>query len=606
MHAPRLNPAAALAALLFLAPTTFAGTRFVNVGLATGANNGSTWADAHRGVDGVAVALGLAAAGDQIWVASGTYLPTATATRSATHLLRNNISVFGGFAGFETTLAQRNIAANPTTLSGDLAGNDGSSIFTDNSFHILSGAGTNASAVLDGFRVRSGNANGGGVNEDRGGGILCVGGASPTIRSTLFVANRCSFGGGAGYINNSSPSFTECEFDMNIGGSFGGAFDMATNVAATFERCRFTNNSAARAGAIEIFSNSSVKVYNSLFKNNTATGGSGGGAMFIANSSPQIRNCTILDNLAPANATAGILGSAATPTIINCIVNGNVAAGGATGTTAQISAGMSVTYSLVVGYVGTGNVSAVPVFENCGPAPLRLAPTSPGIDAGNNAGLPVASNIDLAGFPRLADNPSVPDTGVGTPPIIDIGAYEAGADCNGNGIPDGCDIALGTSNDLNGNGIPDECECQGGAIPVVYCVAKTNSQLCLPSIAFNGVASVSSPAPFTIYATSVLNNKAGLLLFGFQPAATPFQGGILCIGGQIRRAPGLNSAGNPPGGGLDCSGVLSMDFNAYLQSGAVPALLVVGQQVNAQYWSRDPGDAFLTNTTDALQFQVCQ
>lgn len=31
------------------------------------------------------------------------------------------------------------------------------------------------------------------------------------------------------------------------------------------------------------------------------------------------------------------------------------------------------------------------------------------------------------------------------------------ADCNGNGIPDGCDIASGTSTDSSGNGIPDEC-----------------------------------------------------------------------------------------------------------------------------------------------------
>ena len=32
-------------------------------------------------------------------------------------------------------------------------------------------------------------------------------------------------------------------------------------------------------------------------------------------------------------------------------------------------------------------------------------------------------------------------------------------DCNDNLIPDECDIAAGTSEDLNGNGIPDECPC---------------------------------------------------------------------------------------------------------------------------------------------------
>jgi len=34
----------------------------------------------------------------------------------------------------------------------------------------------------------------------------------------------------------------------------------------------------------------------------------------------------------------------------------------------------------------------------------------------------------------------------------------AGPDCNGNGVPDACDLAQGTSDDKNGNGIPDECE----------------------------------------------------------------------------------------------------------------------------------------------------
>ena len=34
----------------------------------------------------------------------------------------------------------------------------------------------------------------------------------------------------------------------------------------------------------------------------------------------------------------------------------------------------------------------------------------------------------------------------------------AGHDCNGNGVLDACDIASGTSVDANGNGIPDECD----------------------------------------------------------------------------------------------------------------------------------------------------
>jgi hypothetical protein len=32
-------------------------------------------------------------------------------------------------------------------------------------------------------------------------------------------------------------------------------------------------------------------------------------------------------------------------------------------------------------------------------------------------------------------------------------------DCNGNGVPDGCDITDGFSEDADSNGFPDECQC---------------------------------------------------------------------------------------------------------------------------------------------------
>ena len=43
-----------------------------------------------------------------------------------------------------------------------------------------------------------------------------------------------------------------------------------------------------------------------------------------------------------------------------------------------------------------------------------------------------------------------------------VAFYSGGVgDCNGNGVPDDCDIAEGTSQDSNGNGVPDECELAG-------------------------------------------------------------------------------------------------------------------------------------------------
>jgi hypothetical protein len=88
---------------------------------------------------------------------------------------------------------------------------------------------------------------------------------------------------------------------------------------------------------------------------------------------------------------------------------------------------------------GGGNIDADPLFVR-DPDPgdgdwttpddndygdLRLQPGSPAIDAGDNAAVPAGITTDLAGLPRFVDIPTVPDTGSGTPPIVDMGAYEA-------------------------------------------------------------------------------------------------------------------------------------------------------------------------------------
>ena len=59
----------------------------------------------------------------------GTYKPTETSDFNASFTIsKDNLKIYGGFAGTESTLAERNLNANSTILSGDLAGNDPSSI----------------------------------------------------------------------------------------------------------------------------------------------------------------------------------------------------------------------------------------------------------------------------------------------------------------------------------------------------------------------------------------------------------------------------------------------------------------------------------------------
>jgi len=203
----------------------------------------------------------------------------------------------------------------------------------------------------------------------------------------------------------------------------------------------------------------------------------------------------------------------------------------------------------------------------------------------------------------IANGSALDCNGNSIPDSCDIASGTA-PDCNGNGIPDSCDIASGFSLDANANGLPDDCECPGGTPPTTYCTAKLNSQFCLPTIAITAAPSASGAGSCLVTASNVLSNKNGLMFYGYQTVAAPFQGGFLCVQPPFRRTPLQNSAGNV--GANDCSGTFSFDFNAYIASGVDPLLQVVGQPFCCQYWSRDPSDIFSSSLTNGVQGQICQ
>ncbi|HEY3169483.1 MAG TPA: DUF1565 domain-containing protein, partial [Thermoanaerobaculia bacterium] len=175
---------AVAAAFLVAAGSSAAGATTIYVrSTASGANNGTSWADAYTSLQ---TALTAATSGDEIWVAAGTYKPTDTADRTFNFALKNGVGVYGGFAGTETMLSQRNPAANVTILSGDI-GTVG--MATDNSYHVVtSGSTVTATAILDGFTVTGGRADGGADPIDRGGGVYTSVG-SPTFVRCIFSGN---------------------------------------------------------------------------------------------------------------------------------------------------------------------------------------------------------------------------------------------------------------------------------------------------------------------------------------------------------------------------------------------------------------------------------
>jgi hypothetical protein len=106
--------------------------------------------------------------------------------------LRNNLTIYGGFAGDEPAdfdVNQRDIEGNPTILSGDID-KDGL-LDGENSLHVVfnNENGLDATAVLDGFTISGGLANGERLPHERGGGMFNRA-VSPTIRNCTFTGMR--------------------------------------------------------------------------------------------------------------------------------------------------------------------------------------------------------------------------------------------------------------------------------------------------------------------------------------------------------------------------------------------------------------------------------
>lgn len=120
---------------------------------ASGANDGSSWADAYTDLQ---LALNIGNSGQQIWVAEGTYKPTDGTDREETFTTFDGNEIYGGFNGTEGSLSQRDWKTNPTILSGDI----GSIGHTDNSYNVIRASLGGGTCTLDGFIIEGGNADG--------------------------------------------------------------------------------------------------------------------------------------------------------------------------------------------------------------------------------------------------------------------------------------------------------------------------------------------------------------------------------------------------------------------------------------------------------------
>ena len=396
---PRRLPA--LLAICLLARAAGASVLYVNAAASGPTHDGASWATAFTDLQAAIAASG---ASDEIWVAAGTYKPTSGTDRTIGFALKNGVGIYGGFAGTETLRSQRDPAARVTTLSGEI----GAAGTGDNSYHVVTADGTvTASAVLDGFTVTAGRADGAATDQQRGGGIL-VGGGSPTLSQLRFTGNFASDRGGGARVESGSPAFSVCAFVSNSSGTAGGGLSSNSTASISLKRCAFTGNGTAstRGGGIDA---------NSVAASDCLVAGNTGNGVYIAQDGASFLNCTIAGNSSYGAVFAGGPNSSVT----NAILFGD-----ALGEISPFFFDANVTYTDIAGgHAGTGNVGSSPAFENAAGGDYRLGSGSPGIDAGSNAAA-AALTTDLAGLPRFFDDPQQADTGSGTAPIVDMGAHE--------------------------------------------------------------------------------------------------------------------------------------------------------------------------------------
>ncbi|MCB9290203.1 MAG: T9SS type A sorting domain-containing protein [Lewinellaceae bacterium] len=335
---------------------------------AAGDGSGKTWANAFTGLQ---TALAAAEEGDEIWVAEGTYLPGDNP--ASTFLIDKNLRLYGGFAGTECKLSERDIEQHPTILSGDLNGDDVDDDFdnfrSDNVMTVVSITSTITNATwIDGFTIRNGHADGTDDQDRKGGGIYATGAPvvnncrfeqnfanggggmavdnpfpdTVRISQSVFVSNRANGGGGGGLrLLNASGVVEETVFQDNVVmiGQGGGLRFREEDVNQQYLAVRnssFINNTADFGGgamAVNLFEEGNViEIYQTTYSGNVATGINGGGGIRVLanpgadNADLNIEECRFENNTS-RNFGGGVSiatqGNLTHATVVNCQFTGN-------------------------------------------------------------------------------------------------------------------------------------------------------------------------------------------------------------------------------------------------------------------------------------------
>jgi hypothetical protein len=436
-----------------------------------------------------------------IWLAAGTYLPDFSVPLwRASFRPTSNVTILGGFAGWETEADERDPQSNHSILSGDRFGNDKADDLEsmgDNAYRVVVSTGERGGGVLDGVIISGGNAAAidyaGFYNRtycgstsplSRGAGVTVLSGTLTLRNSTITdCAGQSSVAvsaSGIGSVRLESSTVDEglirvsppCAFptddpptaisaagidsilvrpielsltDMNLvrtnstnplEGFFVGNTDLLLE-RSSFDLRIFLSGPVLVPRSGNLRVQS-VRAESSLLRNVDA----------ISSSSTELQNCTLFGNenlllLALRRAPKQVLLS-----INNSVITQNVLAAGPLRDASIIRSTTSLGTN-ILNQINTVQLPSREQFEQyfvdysgpdgepyTGDEDLRLAPGSPAINTGLNTF--VESNTDLDGNERIIGS------------VVDRGAYEFTGTCTGDVNGDGV-IDLGDLNRVLGN-----------------------------------------------------------------------------------------------------------------------------------------------------------
>ncbi len=290
---------------------------YVNAAAADG-GDGHSWATALNAVSGQSWG---GIAGDEIWVASGTYFESL--------ILSGSTSLYGGFMGTETSRDQRDWVSNLTTIDAtDLI----QSVITIKEVD---------NVIVDGFTLTGGYTftDGGGIycsqvhsstfahctitgnyTMGSGGGVFFGNSHSPALITCTITGNMSNNDGGGVYCDTSSPILTSCTITANSAYYNGGGIYCATS-PLTLSRCWIMENSANNGAGLCCY-DATATITDSSFTMNIAL--NEGGGIYCAPAAPVLSNCTFTANYATNNGGGLYCSNSSVLMLTNCVVAGNI------------------------------------------------------------------------------------------------------------------------------------------------------------------------------------------------------------------------------------------------------------------------------------------